>query len=193
MVTMALLGLVFLIIGPGIAPAGRVLQRADVDTRTQQIAVVALEKLFKEIAYSSGRGVTIQQTPQMLLSYPSTLEPNYSGQPALTGADLTPTGVFSTPITWKKLSLISYDATAQTIIRKDLPYAGGQQLPVIPLNRLAPLNANPLYRSNTVASSVKQFSLEQSSQNVIKVEITVTQSWDTDRTTHLKTEISIRN
>lgn len=169
------------------------MQRADVDTRTQQIAVVALEKLFKEIAYSSDRGVTIQQTPEFLLSYPSTLDPNYSGQPALTAADLTPTGVFSTPITWKKLSLISYNATAQTIIRKDLPYAGGQELPRIPLNRLTPLNANLLYKPNILASSVKKFSMEQTSQNVIKVEITVSQAWDSDRTTHLQTEIGIRN
>jgi prepilin-type N-terminal cleavage/methylation domain-containing protein len=193
MVCIAVLGLIFIIIGPSIAPAGRVMQRADVDTRTQQIAVVALEKLFHEIAYSNGRGVTLQQTPQLILSYPSTLEPSYTGQPALAASDYTSTGVFSTPITWKKFSLVSYDSAAQTIVRKDLPFAGGQELVHIQPGRLAVLNTSPLYRSVKLATSVKKFSVEQLTQNVIKVEVTVTQAWDSDRTTHLQTEISMRN
>src|ERR1017187_10415126 len=137
LVVCGLLGLLMLFLSPVLVPAGRIIQRADTDTHAQQIAVVALEKLFQDLGYSDARGFTLQQTPLLILSYPSMLPPNWNGLTPLDPLnDLNMIAIFTPPVTWLKFSMIYYDSTAQILYRKDMPYLGGNQLANVKLSRL---------------------------------------------------------
>lgn len=201
MIVAALLGLVMTIVGPILAPAGRVMQRVDVDTRAQQTAVVALEKLFQEIGYSDARGVTLQQPLSgnpLALAYPSVQPAGWKGLTALNpAADYDILNLFTTPVTWPKFSILYLEAplpgkTTSRLLRKDYPYSGAAQLAQIKASRMTAL-ATDARPSAVIASDVKTLTLDHPTSTVIHIDITISQTWDQERITHLQTDVCLRN
>lgn len=184
--TMIVLVVVYSVLTKGL----RMMHRADADTRAQQQAMLAAERLFGELAYSDYRSLTFLENPQAV-SFLSLEPPRRTGLPVLGAADVTLLANF-TWCTWRKFT--AFSVLQQRLVRQEFPYGGTTQMASLPNGNLAALLANPQYPSTLVARGIERFTLElTNTPGLLRLVVVTRHDWDKPRITRLETTLAMRN
>jgi len=183
---MVVLVMVYVVLTRGL----RMMHRADADTRAQQQAMLATERLFGELAYSDYRSLTFLADPDAV-SFLSLDPPRRTGLPVLGGADVTLLANF-TWCTWRKFT--AFSVVQNRLVRQEFPYAGTTQLASIPDVNLGNLLANPQYPSTLVARGIERFTLDRTNTpGLLRLVVVARHDWDKPRITRLETTLAMRN
>ncbi|MCE1246735.1 MAG: type II secretion system GspH family protein [Firmicutes bacterium] len=131
LISMAILGLLLVVVYKAFVPSMDHFRKVNDQTKTEQSALVAYQRLFADLTLSNPSTVTITDSPTKSLSFLSFSEPVYTGNTyTVTNADLlgyddetnkTGTQKYTNEITWKKFVII-YPGTTM---------AGSLRVPVL--------------------------------------------------------------
>ena len=179
MVCASLLALTLGMMAPLFGRTSRVVNRADRDAASQQQALVGVQKLFSEAAYSSPASLRIDPADPTACAFLSQQALRTPSAPTMGTGDFLRTGLLTPEMTWKKMLVIYWRSAAQTLNYKEFSYVSPQQeLVLVNRNRLQALiyrNDTPM---NTVATGVTSFSVESPQEGLITTSITAERSWD---------------
>lgn len=194
MVCASLLALTLGMMAPLFGRTSRVVNRADRDAASQQQALVGVQKLFAEAAYSSPASLRIDPADPTACAFLSQQTPRTVGTPLMTGADFLRTGLCTPDMNWRKMLVIYWRSAAKELNYKEFTYSSAQQeIVLVNRNRLQTL----IYRSdtpmNTVATGVTKFNVESPQQGLIAASIIAEREWDKTFQCKLDLLFAIRN
>ena len=183
---MALLGVLYVVLSRGL----RVMHRADADTRAQQQATLATERVFSALGYSDYRTLTVLSNPSAI-SFLSLDPPRQAGLPVLGSADYFLLANFThTP--WLKFT--AFYLQGPKLLRREFPYGGGTQLASIPVDLLANVLIDPRYPSTLVAQGIERFEATRTNTpGLVRLVVVARHDWDRPRITRLETTLALRN
>ena len=190
----SLLTLTLGLMAPLFGRTSRVVNRADRDATSQQQALVAVQKLFSEVAYSNPRTLRFDASDPTVCAFLSQQTPRHPSCPTMGNLDYIKMGLFTPDLVWKKMMVIYYRSAQETLSYKEFSYSDPQQQ----LARVRSASVQTLiYRTDCpsvdVATGVTAFSLESPQQGMLCTSITTERSWDQKFQCKLDLVISMRN
>ena len=190
----SLLALTLGLMAPLLGRTSRVVNRSDRDATSQQQALVAVQKLFSEAAYTNPRSLRLDGADPTACAFLSQRPTRHPACPTMGAGDFIKIGLFTPDLAWKKMLVIYYRSAQQTLNYREFSYTDAQQ-------QLARVNRNSLqtliYRADTpmvtVATGVTSFLLESSQEGMLHTTITTEKSWDKKFQCTLDLVIAMRN
>lgn len=175
----SLLTLTLGLMAPLFGRTSRVVNRADRDASSQQQALVGVQKLFAEAAYSSSASLRIDPTDPSACAFLSQQAVHGASVPPIGTGDFLKTGFFTPEMHWQKMLVIYYQSGTQKLNYKEFTYNDPQQeIALVHRDRLQAL----IYRTDTpehvVATGVTGFTVESPQQGLISTSITAEKKWD---------------
>lgn len=194
MVCFSLLGLTLALMAPLFKRTSKVVNRADRDAESQQQALVGVQKLFAEAAYSSPASLRIDPDDPTACAFLSQQALRTSATPAMNGPDYLRTGICTPEMNWKKMLVVYYRSAAKELNYKEFVYSNPQQ-EIVLVNRssLQTLIYRPDAPVRTVAAGVTAFTVESPQQGLISASITAEKEWDKTFKCKLDLLFAIRN
>ncbi len=190
----SLLALTLGLMAPLLGRTSRVVNRADRDATSQQQALIAVQRLFSEAAYSTPRSLRINDTDPSACAFLSQRTSNHSGCPTMGAGDFIKLGLFTPDLVWKKMVVVYYRSAQQTLSYKEFTYTDANQ----ELARVKGSNLQTLiYRADCptvdVAKGVTNFSVENPQEGLLRTSITTENKWDKKFQCKTDLVIAIRN
>lgn len=179
MMCASLLTLTLGLMAPLFGRTSRVVNRADRDASSQQQALVGVQKLFSEAAYSSPASLRIDSADPTACAFLSQQSPHAASLPPMGAGDYLKTGFFTPELHWQKMLVVYYQTASRTLSYKEFLYNDPlQEIALVQRDRLQTL----IYRTDTpvhvVATGVTAFHVESPQQGLISTSITAERSWD---------------
>lgn len=194
MVCFSLLGLTLALMAPLFKRTSKVVNRADRDAESQQQALVGVQKLFAEAAYSSPASLRIDPNDPTACAFLSQQPLRSPTAPLMAGADYLRTGLCTPDMSWRKMLVVYFRSAAKELNYKEFAYTNAQQeIVLVHRSRLQ----NLIYRTDTpmkmVATGVTAFVVESPQQGLISTSITAEKEWDKTFKCKLDLLFAIRN
>ncbi len=194
MVCSSLLALTLGMMAPLFGRTSRVVNRADKDAASQQQALVGVQKLFSEAAYSSPASLRINPADPTACSFLSQQPLRNVSAPPMGSGDFLQTGLCTPEMRWRKMLVVYWQSASKQLNYKEFAYTNAQQeIVLVQRDRLQTLiyrTDSPVY---TVASGVTTFSVESPQQGLISASITAEKEWDKNFKCKLDLLFAIRN
>ena len=194
MMCTSLLALTLGMMAPPFGRTSRVVNRADRDAASQQQALIGVQKLFSEAAYSSPASLRIDVSDPTACAFLSQQNLRSPSAPPMGAGDFLKTGLLTPEMVWRKMLVIYYQSGQKSLNYKEFSYSSPQQeIVLVNRNRLQTL----IYRTDTpvktVATGVTSFSVESPQQGLISTSITAERSWDKSYQCKLDLLFAMRN
>ena len=194
MVCASLLALTLGMMAPLFGRTSRVVNRADKDAASQQQALVGVQRLFSEAAYSSPASLRIDPSDPTACAFLSQQPLRNALAPAMGAGDYLKTGLSTPDMNWRKMLVIYWRGASKELNYKEFVYTDAQQeIALVQRTRLQDLiyrTDSPMY---TVASGVTGFKVESPQQGLISASITAEKEWDKNFKCKLDLLFAIRN
>lgn len=196
LVAMGLLGLLTGLIYPVMYGTVRAMQRNEADVRSQQKAVLLVQKFFADFAYTNRGSMMTLETPPAasFLSREPMSEDN--GLPALTANDdYIPSQTQCAPVIWRKFVTVYHDSASHELRRLELPYPGGSFLGCMTALQLLRLVSDPGYtsRGRRVIDGIDSLNIRAVGDSSLCLTLVSKQAFDLEKTTRLQVVLSSRN
>ena len=196
MVAMVLLGIMTTLIYPVMYATVRAMQRSDSEVRSQQKAVLLIQKFFADFAYTNrGSLMTLEMPPAASFLSREPLREN-SGVPVVVPEeDFIPSKTQCDPVQWQKFVLLYLDSSQHQLKRLDLPYGNGSLLGCMTPQHLQKFVTNPSYLSlgSKVVDGIDSLSIRAVGENSLCLTLVSKQAFDLEKTTRLQVILSSRN
>lgn len=194
MVCASLLTLTLGMMAPLFGRTSRIVNRADRDAASQQQALVGVQKLFAEAAYSSPASLRIDPNDPTACAFLSQQSLRNPAAPLMGASNYLRTGLNTPDMNWRKMLVVYWRSSAKQLNYKEFAYTNAQQ-EIVLVNRanlqtLIYRNDTPM---NTVASGVTSFFVESPQQGLISASITAEKEWDKTFKCKLDLLFAIRN
>jgi len=194
MVCASLLTLTLGLMAPLFGRTSRVVNQADRDAASQQQALVGVQKLFSEAAYSTAATLRIDPLDTTACAFLSQQNLRLPSAPPMGAGDFLQTGIFMPEMSWKKMLVIYWRSSQKTLNYKEFSYTSAQQeLALVNRTRLQALIYRPDSPMNTVATGVTNFAVESPQEGLITTSITAERSWDKTYQCKLDLLFAMRN
>lgn len=194
MVCASLLALTLGMMAPLFGRTSRVVNRADKDAASQQQALVGVQKLFAEAAYSSPASLRINPSDPTACSFLSQQPLRDVNAPPMGLGDYLQTGLSTPDMRWRKMLVVYWQSDSKQLNYKEFTYTDPQQeIALVQRDRLQALiyrTDSPIY---TVASGVTTFTVESPQQGLISASITAEKEWDKNFKCKLELLFAMRN
>lgn len=177
-----------------LVPTLRGVHQAERDVEAQQAAVMALDKLFHQAAFSDQRSVTIvSDEDRTVLSFLSMDPPAVAGAAPLPANFIKGSGQSSAPVVWRKFWVLIYEDAADTLTVREYPYAGGSEMAALEKATLSDALLETPASERVLARGITDFKVIVPRPRVLHVEIESQREAITrDRKTRLSTDIAMR-
>ena len=196
LVAMGLLGLLTGLVYPVMYATVRAMQRGETDVRSQQKAVLLVQKFFADFAYTNrGSLMTLENPPAASFLSREELRED-SGLPALMADEnYVASRTQCDPVRWTKFVLMYLDSGSHQLQRLDLGYPGGTFLGCMTPVQLNGLVNDPRYtsRGRKVIDGIDTLSIRAMGESSLCLTLVSKQAFDLDKTTRLQVVLSARN
>lgn len=194
MVCTSLLTLTLGMMAPLFGRTSRIVNQADKDAASQQQALVGVQRLFSEAAYSSPASLRIESADPTACAFLSQQPLRNANAPLMGGGVFLRTGLSTPEMNWRKMLVIYYRSAVKELNYKEFAYTDPQQeIVLVQRNRLQDL----IYRTDspvfTVARGVTSFTVESPQQGLISTSITAEKEWDKNFKCKLDLLFAMRN
>jgi len=193
-VASAVLGLLTTMAFGVLVPALHGVHKAERDVESQQAAVMALDKLFHQAAFSDQRSVTIfEDDERTILSFLSADPPGVTGTAPLPANFIQTSGQSSAPIVWQKFWVLIYDKAEDTLTVREYPYAGASELAALNKATLSDVLLEAPAVERVLGRGITEFQAVVTRPRVLHVELeSQRDASDRERKTRLSTDIAMR-
>lgn len=195
LLAMTLLGLVLSLVYPVLTGTTKAMLRAEADTQSQQQAVLLVEKVFSDFAFSTRASLTVVQSVPAA-SFLSREAMRYPSLPPLVqDTDYFPSSGSTFPTTWNKFVALRYRSDPGQLERMEFPYTGGSSLACLTPEQLVRLLDDPQYASTrkVAVTGISSFSMQATGDSSLLLRFTSKQRFDVERTTNIQVILSMRN
>ena len=177
-----------------IMPAFQGVRQAEQDVESQQAAVMALDKLFHQAAFSDHRSVAYDVAPERTILSFLSIEPcSVSGTAPLPPSHYTALGQTSSPLVWNKFVVVVFEPETQLLTLREYPYSGGSALASLNKDALGDVLLEPPAGSKVLARGISDFKLSLPRPRVLHLEIeSLREARVRDRRTRLNMDIAMR-
>lgn len=193
---MGLLGLLTGLVYPVMYATVRAMQRSDADVRSQQKAVLLIQKFFADFAYTNrGSMMTLETPPAASFLSREELRENTGLPPLVADVDYVSSRTQCDPVVWRKFVLLYLDKPSHQLRRLDLAYPGGTFLGCMTPVQLNRLVTNPGYtdRGRKVVDGVDALTIRAVGESSLCLTLVSKQAFDLEKTTRLQVVLSSRN
>lgn len=196
LVAMGLLGLLTGLVYPVMYATVRAMQRSDADVRSQQKAVLLIQKFFADFAYTNrGSMMTLESPPAASFLSREDLRENTGLPPLVADDDYVSSRTQCDPVVWRKFVLLYLDKPSHQLQRLDLAYPGGTFLGCMTPVQLNRLVTNPSYtdRGRKVLDGIDALTIRATGESSLCLTLVSKQAFDLEKTTRLQVVLSSRN
>lgn len=196
LVAMGLLGLLTGLVYPVMYATVRAMQRSDADVRSQQKAVLLIQKFFADFAYTNrGSMMTLETPPAASFLSRESLRESSGLPPLVPDEDYVTSRTQCDPVVWRKFVLLYLDTQSHQLQRLDLAYPGGTFLGCMTPVQLHRLVSDPRYQSRgrKVIDGVDSLSVRATGESSLCLTLVSKQAFDLEKTTRLQVVLSARN
>ena len=191
-----MLGLLTGLIYPLMYATVRAMQRGETDVRSQQKAVLLIQKFFADFAYTNRGSIMTLENPASACFLSREALRDANGLPALAAdTDYVPSQTQCDPVVWQKFVLLYHDSSRRELRRLELPYSGGSflaSMTSVQLNRVVS-DSRYTSRGRKVIDGIDSLTVRAVGQNSLCLTMLSKQAFDVDKTTRLEVILSARN
>jgi len=196
LVAMGLLGLLTGLVYPVMYATVRHMQRSDADVRSQQKAVLLVQKFFADFAYTNrGSMMTLETPPAASFLSREDLRENSGLPPLVADQDYVSSRTQCDPVVWRKFVMIYLDSASHEVRRLDLAYPDGTFLGCMTPVQLNKLAGDSRYtsRGRKVIDGIDALTIRAMGESSLCLTLVSKQAFDLDKTTRLQVVLSSRN
>ncbi|MCD6309146.1 MAG: prepilin-type N-terminal cleavage/methylation domain-containing protein [Candidatus Eremiobacteraeota bacterium] len=172
LIACVLLGIMLYIVYQFFIPAIHAWFKVDAESRSQQNAIISVDRFFREISITAPASIAIYGDPYPGVSFLSFEEPEDPTAPLLAESDLLDTEQRSDPIIWKKCIIIYLDTDKNELLRKEVPYPQSSRIKRLISPSYGSIVMNPSYESKRLSTNVMNLAFSQSNYPLLNISIT---------------------
>jgi len=172
LISMVLLGLILSVVYAAMVPSMKTWRKVNDDAETQQSAMIASDKVFRDLFLTNTYTITIISSPVSAISCLSENSPQYPATTSVTAGDQIDLNRETPPIKWKKYVIFYHDPAGQLLKRKEVPYPASSSLKRLTETALLKYISSSEYPVTVVARNIKAMYFKYAWFPNISVDIT---------------------